>query len=152
MDTEMTIIEINGVKMEVDLRQAKIVHQNLRVGSKVKLLVKSDYGDPGVYPGVIIGFDAFPSHPTIQVCYLKSSYSSTGLEFAAINAKSGAKFELIPSVDDELPIDRGNVMETFEREITKHRRDIEDIEAKRDFFARSFGAYFKDLNATTVEA
>ena len=30
MNTEKTIVEINGVKMEVDLRHARIVHENIK--------------------------------------------------------------------------------------------------------------------------
>lgn len=149
MTTETTIIEINGVKMEVDLRRAKIVHSNLRVGSKVKVLVKGAYDGPKVWPGVIVGFDAFKDMPTITVAYVTSSYASAELCFAHINSKSAEKFEIVPAHDDDLPVERGFVLEAFAREIDKKRREIEDIEAKRDYFTRMFGVYFDKATQDT---
>jgi hypothetical protein len=149
-EAEFTIIEINGVKMEVDLRRAKIVHSNLRVGSKVKVLVKGTYDGPKVWPGVIVGFDAFKEFPTIQVAYISNSYASAELCFAAVNAKSAEKFEIVPAQDDDLPIERGFIMEAFDRDIVKKRREIEDVEAKRDYFSRMFGVYFKDAETATA--
>lgn len=151
MDSEMTIIEINGVKMEVDLRRARVVHDNLRIGSKVKILAKSGYGGPSVYPGVIVGFDAFATLPTITVAYVVHSYASAELKFAAINAKSAETYEMVPSQDDDLPVERGFVMEAFARQIDTKRREIEDIEAKRDYFARMFGVYFSRATQDTEQ-
>ena len=145
MNTETTIIEINGIKMEVDLRHAKMVHDNLRVGTKVKLLAKSDYSGPEVYPGIIVGFEPFESLPTIIVAYVKGSYGeSSFIHFAYINASESArkKWELVPSVDDELPVSKENVLGGIDREIKKHEREIEELNAKRTYFLRNFGAYF----------
>lgn len=142
-DENFTIIEINGVKMEVDLRRATIVHSNLRVGSKVKVLVKGTYDGPKVWPGVIVGFDAFKELPTITVAYISNSYASAELNFAHVNSKSDEKYEIVPAQDDDLPISRGFIMEAFDRDIEKKRREIADIEEKRDYFARMFGTYFE---------
>lgn len=147
MNSEMTIVEINGVKMEIDLRQARVVHQNLRVGSKVKLLIKSDYGDPQVHPGVIVGFEPFTDLPTIIVAYVVSSYSEIKLEFAYVNGKSEKKYSLVPSMDDELPLERSKVLQVFERDIAKLERQIEDVKAKRDYFERNFNVYFSTADA-----
>jgi hypothetical protein len=142
--TEKTIVEINGVKMEVDLRHAKIVHENIRVGSKVKLLEKSTYGAPSVYPAVVVGFEPFTDLPTIIVCYVKTSYSDSGIHFAYINAKSGEKWDMVPSVDDELPINKTDVLSFFDREADKKSAELREIEAKRDFFLRHFNRYFSE--------
>lgn len=148
MEQTTTIIEINGVKMEVDLRKAKIVHDNLRVGSRVKILVKSSYGSPEVYPGIVAGFEMFPSLPTITVAYLTGGYESSGLNFAAVNAKTADKYEIVPSIDDDLPVKKGDVLQRIEREIEKKRADIADLESKRAFFLRHFDEYF--VNVETV--
>ena len=99
------IIEINGVKMEVDLRHAKMVHENIRVGSRVKLMGKDAYGGPSVYPGIVIGFENFQDLPTIVVAYVNISYSEAVLNFAYINnsKKSTDKWSMIPALDDDLP-------------------------------------------------
>jgi hypothetical protein len=147
MNTEKTIVEINGVKMEVDLRHAKIVHENIRVGSKVKLLQKSTYGDPAVYPGVVVGFEPFTDLPTIIVCYVKTGYSDSGIHFAYVNAKSGEKWDMIPSMDDELPVSKADVLSFFDRESDKKSAELREIEAKRDFFLRHFNRYFSEATA-----
>lgn len=143
MDTETTtIVEVNGVKMEIDLRQARVVHQNIRVGTKVKILAKTTYGDPAVYPGVVVGFEPFKDLPTIIVAFVKSTYNSTELGFAYVNAKSADKWDLVPAIDDELPIDRAEVISNFERAILHKRNEITEIEGKRDFFLRHFNEFF----------
>lgn len=145
MNTEKTIIEINGVKMEVDLRHATVIHENLKVGSKVKLLEKNDYGSPTVHTGVIVGFEPFQSFPTIIVAYIKTGYSSDGLLFAYVNSSEAAtkKWEMVPSYDDELPIRKADVLAHFDRESNKKRAELDDIESKRDYFLRYFNVYFE---------
>lgn len=144
--SEMTIVEINGVKMEVDLRHAKIVHENLRVGTKVKVLTKTDYSGPSVYAGVIVGFEPFPSLPTIIVAYIDTSFAG-GLKFAYINSKSAEKWEIVPSLDDELPIAKNDVLAQFDRQIEQKEAELRDLNAKRDFFLRHFNAYFEHFAA-----
>ena len=147
METATTIIEINGVKMEVDLRHAKIVHENIKVGSKVKLLEKSAYSAPSVHPGVVVGFEPFTDLPTIIVAYVKIGYGEGGLNFAYINAQSVEKWDMVPSLDDELPINQADVLGSFEREAAKSRAVLNDIEAKRDYFLRHFNQYFAPSKA-----
>ncbi len=142
MNTENTIVEINGVKMEVDLRHARIVHENIKVGSKVKLLVKNDYSGPVVYAGVVVGFEPFNSLPTIIVAYVKDGYNDSGLNFAHVNAKSADKYDLVPSLDDELPIKKEDVLAQFDRKIDKVRAELETAESQRDYFLRHFNRYF----------
>lgn len=140
--SEMTLIEINGVKMEVDLRQARMVHENLRVGTKVKVLVKDTYSAPAVWPGVIVGFEPFQSAPTIIVAYLDTSYSG-GLKFAYISSLTKDRYEIVPSIDDELPLAKGDVLANFDRDITKKEAELEELNVRRAFFLRHFNAYFE---------
>jgi hypothetical protein len=144
MNNETMLVEINGVKMEVDLRHAKVVHENLRVGSKVKLLEKGSYSGPQVYPGVVIGFENFQSLPTIIVAYVKSGYLDAGMSIAYINGSDEAtkKWEMVPSYDDDLPVRKADILANFDRESNKKRAELEDIEAKRSAFLRYFGVYF----------
>lgn len=145
MSNEKTIIEINGVKMEVDLRHATVIHENLKVGSKVKLLEKTDYGSPTVHAGVIVGFEPFQSFPTIIVAYVKTGYNSDGLLFAYVNSSDTAtkKWEMVPSYDDEMPVRKADVLAHFDRESNKKRAELEEIESKRDYFLRHFNTYFE---------
>lgn len=139
---EKQIIEINGIKMEVDMRYATRV-DTLVVGSKVKLLVKNAYGKPEVFCGVVVGFEAFKDLPTIIVCYLEVSYSEAKLQFAYINADSAEKYDMVISVDDELPIAKNDVLQKMDKEISKKEEEIDDIKRKRDFFLTHFNKYFQ---------
>jgi hypothetical protein len=148
MENGTPIIEVNGIKMEVDLRHSKVIHQNIRVGTKVKILAKGAYGGPEVYPAVVVGFEPFTDLPTIIVAYVKAGYASADLQFAYVNSKSADKWDLVPSVDDELPINKADVLAVFERDITKKRNEISDMESKRDFFLKHFDKYFVPAEAT----
>lgn len=143
MSNETTIVEINGVKMEVDLRHAKIVHENIKVGTKVKLLVKNDYSGPSVHAGVVVGFEPFATLPTIIVAYISESFGDDGLKFAHVNAKSADKYDIVPSIDDELPIKKDDVLAKFDRKIESKRAELETLEAQRDYFLRHFNRYFQ---------
>jgi len=65
MENEKRIIEINGIKMEVDLRTAKRI-DTFKVGDPVKIL-DCTYSTPQIYAGVIVGFAEFNKHAAIEV-------------------------------------------------------------------------------------
>jgi hypothetical protein len=146
---DMKIIEINGIKMEIDTRLAKRV-DNFRVGSKVKVLETSSYSGAKVFHGVVVGFDDFEKLPTIIVAYLDISYSESKLEFAYIN-KDTEKFELVLSVDDELPINRADVLTTFKKEKDKLQEQIAEVDRKESYFLRHFNMYFNDAELHETE-
>lgn len=144
---ETQTIEINGTKFEIDMRHAKRI-DTLVVGSKVKLLrCKTDYKAQEVFSGVVVGFEPFDSLPTIIVAYLEIDYSGVKLLFAYLNADTREKWELIASIDDELPVQKADVLHRFETEIAKKREEIADIERKRDYFLRHFNRYFEPAAA-----
>lgn len=145
---ETQIIEINGVKMEIDMRHAKVMQENIRVGTRVKLLMRESlYGSGNkttkVFPGVVVGFEPFKDLPTIIVCYLEHSYSEANLKFAYVNSDSQEKYDMIVSVDDELPIAKADVVSKIEREVDRKREEIADLEMKRDYFLRHFNRWFE---------
>lgn len=142
MDDTKQIIEVNGVKLEVDLRTARRIEE-LRVGSRVKVLDSTGYGGAQVYPGVIVGFEPFASLPTIIIAYVKSDYSSVGLHTISYNAKS-EKIEIVASIDDDFSVSKKEVLGWFDREEKKHRDGLSEIAAKREFFLDRFKAYWRD--------
>src|SRR5690349_2704390 len=112
---DKTIIEVNGVKLEVDLRTAKRI-DTLHVGDRVKVLVKQ-YNDFAVHAGTVIGFEPFENLPTVIVAYLKSDYSGPEIKFLYFNAKS-KETEIIKAIDDDhLEINRQDVLQKMDREI-----------------------------------
>jgi hypothetical protein len=144
--SNMTVIEINGVKMEVDLRQARRV-DSLQVGDRVKVLTKQ-YDGYKVNAGTVIGFEPFEALPTIIIAYLETSYSSVGVKFIYFNAQS-KEIEIVKSIDDDqLDIDKAGVMAQFQTEIAKKEIELEDIKKKRDYFAANFKAYWEGVGVT----
>lgn len=139
-DKQLTIIEINGVKLEVDLRTAKRIDE-LRIGSRVKCLVKR-YNDWATYPGIIVGFEPFPSKPTIVVAYLETEYSAASIKFQSFNSET-KDFEVVADLDhNALEVNRENVLKIFERELAKKELELEEIRQKRKFFLDNFGTFF----------
>lgn len=146
-----TIIEINGVKLEIDLRQAKRV-ESLRVGDKVKILHTPEYGAPAVYPGVIVGFEPFESLPTIVIAYVENKgwgSDPAKIEFLYYNTKSKG-FEVIVTTDD-VKLDRENAIQSFERKEQKLLNDLEELRQMRAYFERNFSVFWENLRPTNVE-
>ena len=147
MEKQTTIIEINGVKLEVDLRTAKRV-DNLRIGDRVKCLVKSYGGSMSTHAGVVVGFDPFPSLPSIVVAYLDTGYASGTLKFQTFNSET-KDFEVIADLDNNaLEVDKLHILAQFDRDAAKKRQEVDDIEAKRTYFLAHFGRYFTAVDTT----
>jgi hypothetical protein len=140
---EKRIIEINGVKLEIDLREAKTV-DTFKVGDTVKVLKKKYSDSYESHPGTIVGFDEFKVLPTIIVAYLEISYSECALKFEYINAET-KNVEIVKANELDLQFEQATVMEKFDREIEKKEREIEDIKSKRNYFSKHFGKYFVNL-------
>ena len=141
MDTKR-IVEIEGVKIEVDMRTARRVEE-MRIGTKVKVLVTTSYGGPQVHSGVIVGFEPFEKLPTIVVAYLVTDFSKTELKFLHYNAKSKEGHELVAAADGVLDLDKEMVMSQFEREIATHEVAIEAVKERRAYFERHFQQYWE---------
>ena len=91
MDTKK-IIEVNGVKMELDARTASVSSvDTYRVGDSVTLLLsEQSYGSAKstkALPGVSVDFANFTGNPTIIVCYLTDDYNPE-LKMAYINKEN----------------------------------------------------------------
>lgn len=142
MNEGRTIIEVNGVKLDVDLRTAIRV-DTLRVGDRVKVLTKNSYETAHkVHPGVVCGFEPFGKLPTIIVAYLDIDWSEAKLKFAYLNAES-KDFEVIKAVDnDSLDLDKANVIGLLDRDIAKKQAEVDEAMRRRDYFLREFGAYW----------
>jgi hypothetical protein len=141
-DKQTTIIEVNGIKLEVDLLSAKRIDE-LKVGSRVKCLVKT-YDAWTTYPGIVVGFEPFPSRPTIVVAYLDTGYGSTGLKFKSFNSDT-KDFEIVSDLDhNALEIDRESVIANFDRDLMKKEVEMREIQDRKAFFLSHFGRYFTD--------
>lgn len=140
-DTNKRVIEINGIKMEVDLRHAKRIDE-FRVGSRVKLL-KRNYGDTfSVHMGVIASFDEFVQRPSIVVAYIDdSSITTAALKFATIN-KDTKEFEIAPAYESDLEFSKADILAQMDRAIEVEKVKLYDLEERRRYFLANFGKFF----------
>ena len=134
------IIEVNGVKMEIDLRQAKVI-DNYKIGDYVKILVK-EYSSYKSYIGNIIGFDNFEKNPTIVIVYLKNEYSTASIEFAYFNSASEG-IEITTLNDWDVPLKKSTILEQFQKEILKKEQEVTEMKNKANIFEQLFGKYFE---------
>ena len=116
------IIEINGVKLEVDLRNALNV-ESYKIGDNVKVLIEEYNNNFKSYPGVIIGFDNFKKLPTILIAYLVTDYSSAKIEFEYFNSKT-EKVEICPASKNEIPFEKSKVLELLDSQIIKAEESV----------------------------
>lgn len=146
------VVEVDGVKLEIDLRTAKRV-DTLRVGDRVKVLIKPSYGSMEIRPGVVVGFEPFKSLPTIIVAYVKKDFTKASVEHLYFNAES-KDAEVIAAVDDDaVSLDKQDVVDRFDLEIQKKREEIDEIERRKMYFLRNFQRYWveTDVAAATEE-
>lgn len=134
------IIEINGLKCEIDLRNVKKIDE-FKVGDNVKVLRKTYGSNYDVLPGVIIEFVYFQALPTIQIAVFKRGYGADCLEFICFNSQS-KDIEIAPCSEHELKLEKSAVIDKFNSEIVKKEEEIKDLTARRDWLVKYFEKYF----------
>lgn len=141
-ENAMQIIEVKGIKMEVDMRNARVAKLELyKIGTKVRVL-KKEYSDTfATYGGVIIGFDQFEKRPSILIAYLKSDYNSCEIEFLTYN-KDTKDIEICPADDGFIPFKKATIVEQMDRTVLQAETTLEEMKAKREYFHKYFDKYF----------
>lgn len=142
MDESKRIVEINGIKLEIDMRTAKRIEE-FKIGDPVKVLVKK-YSDYESHAGVIIGFDEFKALPTIIVAYLENNYNSAEIKFIYLNSQS-KDVEICSANVKEIPFNKDRVIEMLNGKIHKAKLEVEGLERQKEFFLGQFGMYFKGV-------
>jgi hypothetical protein len=147
MENTKRIIEINGIKLEVDLSTAKRIDE-FRVGDNVKVLKKS--GDSyDVLAGVIVEFVNFKELPTMIIAVFKQDYWGTKLEFINFNSLT-KDFEITLCCEHELKLEKCRVIDKFNQEIEKKQSEVDELTNKRDYFVKYFAKYFEENKDATV--
>jgi hypothetical protein len=141
-DMEKTIIEINGVKLEVDMRYARRVEE-MRIGDRVKVLSKS-YGGHEVNPGIVVGFEPFAKLPTIVVAVAKVDWNKSEINFVHYNAES-KDVEIVVAADPDFELDRERIIKGFDKQIASKHREIQEIEERKRYFETNFRAYWQSV-------
>ena len=130
------IVEINGVKMEIDERQAKTI-DHYKVGDTVKVLTK-DYSSWKVSWGVIVGFANFKTHPSIEVLKCSNEYGSPDIKVLTIN-KDTEDVQIAPANDYEPEFKAAGVVDRINTEIQNKLAEVYQLERKRNAFLKYFG-------------
>jgi len=144
---EKQIVEINGVKFEVDMSKAKIISE-FCIGDKVNVLVK-DYQEKKVHPGIIVGFDNFKELPTITIAYLVISYNEASIKFVHFNSES-KDVDIAPCRESELIFGYGDIIQKMDREIAAKEKEVEDLLRKKNYFINNFSKHFEEAFSENV--
>lgn len=134
------IVEIGGVKLEVDMREARTV-ESYKIGDRVKVLVKG-YSSYNSHAGIIAGFDNFKSLPTVIVAYLENEYSAE-IKFVYLNSES-TDIEICPMSGDSIAYSKETAIEALDKTILSKEREVDELKLKKDFFLTNFGKYFNE--------
>lgn len=140
--SDKRVIEIDGVKLEIDLRQAKKV-ENFKVGDTVKLL-KKEYDSYKVHTGIIVGFDEFKTTPTIIIAYLEVGYNTAEIKFAYLNKESKG-LEIATINEWDIPYSKQDVLDKLDRSIEKKEEELREAKSKKEVFLKLFGQYFEEF-------
>lgn len=145
MEDSKRIIEIDGVKVEIDLRTAKRV-ESFKVGDNIKILDK-EYDTYKVKPGIIVDFAEFQELPTIVIAvFEEGSWSSApNISFIYYNKNTSKKVEIVSCSEDEIKVSKEGVIERFEREIQKKKNEYEDLKNKLEYFKTHFLKIYKEI-------
>jgi hypothetical protein len=143
MSDEMRIVEINGIKIEADMRTAKKI-DTYKVGDPVKVL-DCNYQTPQIRPGVIVDFAEFGKMPAIEVMMLSDEYNGIEFKFITITGGKESKYEISRYSKYEKLFTRGNVLDKFERLIDKKKIEIDELERKREYFVKDFEKAFSEI-------
>jgi vacuolar-type H+-ATPase subunit I/STV1 len=138
-DAQKRIVEINGIKMEVDLRQCKVI-EHYKVGDQIKILVK-EYDKYQSYPGVIIGFDDFRNKPSIVIAYLKTGYD-TEVKFVTFH-EGLEDYEIAPLNELDKFFSKSEAVEKLQYKIDTKEQELKELEQKKKYFESTFHEYFE---------
>lgn len=143
MTEHSTIIEINGVKFEVDARTATLRQiQNIRIGARVKVLKKKYSETFEIYHGIVAGFEPFEKNPTVIIAYIENSYGSTPeIKFLYFTSKSEEQI-IVSDENDREALQASNITAQIDKEIQKKRNEIQDLEDRKSYFLKNFQGYW----------
>ena len=133
-------IEINGIKVEVDMRTVKRV-DTFKVGDNIKVL-KKGYNDYNVYSGGIVDFVGFKERPAIVIAYFDQDYTGVNIKFETITCDS-KDIEIAPCLPHELKINKERVLDKFDLNIANKQREVDELKQKKQYFIDNFGKFFE---------
>jgi hypothetical protein len=136
------VVEIQGVKLEIDERTAKTV-DSYKIGDPVKVLIKRYSDTYNVHPGVIVGFCDFRELPSIEIMYLETDISTDEpFKIKVLNEKS-TDVDIAPVSEFDTLLDKQAVEERFARRKQKLEIELLELEKRHKFFNARFATAFE---------
>lgn len=148
MTEDKKIIEVGGVKLEIDLRHARTV-ETYKIGDSIKVLTKV-YEGYQAHPGIIVGFDNFAKLPSINIAYIDIDYKSAELKFIAFN-KNTKDVEICVSDEIQLTFKKSDVINVIDRKIAHAETELAEIKMRKAYFLKNFGLYFEKPKEETED-
>ena len=140
------IIEINGVKIEVDLREATAV-ETMRVGDAVRVLVKGYASAYTAHDGVVVGFDQFKNLPTITIAYAIVDYSGADVKFIHWNSATENTEVIRADEGARAAFNKEDAYRALDKSVAKAETDLSAARAKRDYFMEHIGKAWEAVSA-----
>ena len=138
--TSKKMVIVDGVKMELDMRTAKLAQIDVfKIGDPVKIMI-TKYSTPECYTGAIVGFDNFKDNPTILVAYLDSS--NANIKIVAFN-KETKEVSICRANDADIPFAKSDILEELDRKISSKEQELRDAKQAKEYFLKYFGKCFK---------
>lgn len=134
-------VEINGIKVEVDLRTCKRI-DTFKIGDNIKVLKKSYNDNYNVYSGVIIDFVNFRERPAIVIAYFDQNYNAVEIKFETITQDS-KDIEIAPCLPHELKINKDRVIDKFDVAIAAKEREADELRQRKEYFINNFAKFFE---------
>ena len=149
MDNTKRIVEIDGVKIEVDLRNAKVI-DTYHVGDPVMVLHNADqYNEALICTGVIVSFNEFNGIPAIQVMELNMRSYSDDVGFKIVSIVHGDKpkrgISIAPYNRYEGLISKSNVVTKLNRKIAQKELELEELNSQMKYFVDEFSKSFEQI-------
>jgi hypothetical protein len=141
------IVEIDGVKLEVDLRTAKVVDR-YRIGDPVRVLHPGTGYGTGVKPGVIIGFCVFDKNPAIEILELDADYSGATFKLITIVSGQDNPVQIAPYDRYSGLFSQTDIVTRFDREIQKKELELADLKLKKKYFISDFMKAFQQIGVS----
>jgi len=155
MDENKRIVEIDGIKIEVDLRNAKVV-ETYHVGDPVMVLHKAEqYKEAVINAGVIVSFNEFNGTPAIQIMELTMNNYSDDVGFKIVSIVSGETtkkdggISIAPYSRYEGLISKTSVVTKLNRKIAQKEMELEELDIQKEYFIKEFSKSFAQIVGTT---
>jgi len=140
------IVEINGVKLEVDLRTAKVV-ETFKIGDPVRVYhPKGDYRAAEIRAGVIVGFCEFDKTPAIEIMELVyDTYSKITFKTIVIGQDINNDLQIATYDKYEGLISQADVVTRFDRMIEEKELELSELKLKKKYFIDDFAKAFERI-------